>query len=283
MAMHPTSVVQPDSPALAVTRLGVVSFLNTRPIISGLEGHDDLELKSAVPSELIDHVIDGDVDVALCSSIDYLRSSSPLRVLGVAPLTCDGPTLTVRVFSSRPLPEINRVFCDVDSHTSIALLRILSREALSIDPELVEFDARANREHWPETVMLIGDKVVRQAPTMETHPYQVDLGEAWKDLTGLPFVFALWMARGDACEAMLAHVTRSLSECLASNLAGLDQLVEREAASHGWPQDLAARYLNGLIRYQLGPQERMGLQTFFELAVRHELAGTARPLDIFEC
>ena len=282
MVTQSTSVEAPSAPAVAVTRLGVVSFLNTRPIIRGLESREDLVLHKAVPSQLVDQVVDGQVDVGMCSSIDYLRAPVPLKLLQVAPLTSDGRTLTVRVFSSRPLTDSAQVHCDVDSHTSVALLRILMRESWNVDPEIIEFDARIPRDGWPDTVMLIGDKVVHQAPTRSTHPYQVDLGDAWKQLTELPFVFALWMARADACLQMLARVSQALEECLAANLKDLDSLIQLEARSHGWPQSLATRYLNGLIRYELGPRELAGLHAFLDRAVQHGLADHARPLDIFE-
>ena len=282
MLSQPTPSPEPPTTLVDVTRLGVVSFLNTRPIIRGLDARDDLELQTAVPSQLVDQVIDGSVDVGMCSSIDYLRSPIPLKLLKVAPLTSDGRTLTVRVFSSIPLSEATQVHCDTDSHTSVALLRILLRETWNVDPEIVDFDTHDEHDKWPDTVMLIGDKVVRNAPTRSTHSYQADLGEAWKQLTGLPFVFALWMARADACERMLAHVTESLGNSLAANLENLDELVSQEASTHGWPQSLASRYLNGLIRYELGSSELEGLQAFHDRAVSHGLAAQARPLNFYE-
>ncbi|MEE2908538.1 MAG: menaquinone biosynthesis protein [Planctomycetota bacterium] len=282
MVTPPTPIPAPSATTVAVTRLGVVSFLNTRPIIRGLDAQEDLQLQQAVPSRLVDEVVDGRVDVGMCSSIDYLRSPVPLKLLQVAPLTSDGQTLTVRVFSTRPLGDSTRVYCDIDSHTSVALLRILLRDCWNVDPEIIDFDARAPRDDWPDTVMLIGDKVVHQAPTRSTHSYQVDLGEAWKQMTDLPFVFALWMARADACEQMLGHVSQTLAASLAANLKDLETLIREEAKPHGWPESLATRYLNGLIRYELGPRELEGLRTFHDRAVAHGLAPHARPLDIFE-
>ena len=272
----------PSALDLSVIRLGVVSYLNTRPIIRGLEVHEEIELRQAVPSQLLDQVVDGKVEVGMCSSIDYLRSPIPLKLLRVAPLTCNGETLTVRIFSSVPLEDASRIHCDTDSHTSVALLRILMKEAWQIDPEVIDFDAGSRSDDWPETVMLIGDKVVNGPPCTETHPVQVDLGEAWKQLTGLPFVFALWMTRSDACETMLGHVFRSLRDNLAENLASMGDFLDEEARLHDWPVDLASRYLNGLIRYELGPAELAGLKMFHELAVKHGFAETARPLEMYE-
>lgn len=275
-------IKEPLGTELSVIRLGVVSYLNTRPIIRGLESREEIELKQAVPSQLLDQVVDGKVEVGMCSSIDYLRSPIPLKLLRVAPLTCNGETLTVRIFSSVPMERATRIHCDTDSHTSVALLGILMKEAWCIDSEIVDFDAGGRSDSWPETVMLIGDKVVNGPPSAETHPIQVDLGEAWKELTGLPFVFALWMTRADACETMLGHVFHSLRENLAGNLRSIGDFLEEEARLHDWPVDLASRYLNGLIRYELGPSELAGLKKFHELALKHGLVEAGRPLEMYE-
>ena len=281
-----TSTRHESDSQIASARLGVVSFLNTRPIISGLDQQPGVTLVPMVPSLLIDQVVSSEVDVALCSSIDYLRSPVPLQALRVAPLTCNGPTLTVRLFSRQPLEQIEEVHCDTDSHTSVALLRILMRDLWNRDPDFIDYDAASSPEDaqsldWPDTVMLIGDKVVRHSPSEASHPHQFDLGEAWKKLTGFPFVFALWLARADASEELLSKVSRILEVQLAQNIAGIDALVELEAPRHGWPVELARTYLNGLIRYELGPGQLAGVQAFHERARIHGLVEYDRPLVFF--
>ena len=266
-------------------RLGVVSFLNTRPIISGLEDQPGMTLVPMVPSRLIDEVVKGEVDAALCSSIDYLRSPVPLQALRVAPLTCNGPTLTVRLFSRVPLENIDVVHCDTDSHTSVALLRILMQDLWKRNPDFIDHEASAapadGVAEWPDTVMLIGGKVMTHAPTESTHPHQFDLGEAWKELTGFPFVFALWLARADTPDHVLSRVSEALADQLACNIAEIDSLVQREAPEHGWPVNLARTYLNGLIRYELGPEQLAGVQAFHERARKHGLVEYDRSLVFF--
>ena len=95
-------------------RIGVVSFVNTLPLIDGLERLRDVELRCTVPSHLLAMLLDEEVDVALCSSIDYQLSAEPLVVLPVGLLGCDGPTLTVRLYSSVPIDEIDEVCRDTD-------------------------------------------------------------------------------------------------------------------------------------------------------------------------
>lgn len=259
-------------------RFGVVSFVNTLPLIDGLEKLADAELRHSVPSLLLDQLIAREVDVALCSSIDYQRSSAPLVVLPVGLLGCDGPTLTVRLYSADPIEHIQRVYCDTDSHTSIALLRILLKELHGIEPELIDYDARehvaANKPiDWPPAMLLIGDKVVTDSPPAVRYPHQLDLGAAWVAHTGLPFVFALWVARADADAALLKSAGAILDRQRRHNLERVDWIIHHKAKPRRWPGDLAQDYLKQHIAYEFTGQRRAGLELFFEKCVQHGLIG----------
>jgi chorismate dehydratase len=174
-------------------RVGVVSFLNARPLIDGLETDRDLQLLFDVPSRLADRLASGELDVALVPVIDVLRSEGRLVRVSDACIGCDGETMTVRVFSQIPPHRMARLWCDPDSHTSIELARVLWREVYG-----VELSLEPLRREQPldglEAVLLIGDKVVD--PRRAGFAYEVDLGGAWRSHTGLPFVFAVWAVRG---------------------------------------------------------------------------------------
>src|SRR5262249_6160792 len=152
-----------ETPAAIATRpvsVGVVSFLNTLPLIDGLERLTDIRLQHSVPSQLVDQLVSGNVQLALCSSIDYQRAAAPVAVAPVWLLGGDGQMLTVRIYSVRPIREIAEVACDTDSHTSIALLRILLREMHGIDPVLSDYDSHVQSggrppTGWPNSVLLI--------------------------------------------------------------------------------------------------------------------------------
>jgi chorismate dehydratase len=268
-------------------RLGVVSFINTLPLIDGLENLRDVELQHSVPSLLLDQLLAGEADVALCSSIDYQRSPVPLIILPVGLLGCDGPTLTVRLYSSKPIEHIRRIFCDTDSHTSIALLRILLKQVHGIEPRLVDYDAH---EHvacnkpleWPEAMLLIGDKVVTDSPPAVRYPYQSDLGAEWSQHTGLPFVFAAWMARIDADPALLRLATTALDHQRRHNRERIDWIIHRRARPRHWPVDLAADYLKSHIAHEWTNLRRAGLEMFFDKALQHGLIEQRRSITLFE-
>jgi len=108
-------------------RLGVVSYLNARPLIAGLAEEPDIELIFEVPSRLPEMLAGGEVDVALVPVIDLMRRGSEWQIVSDACIGCDGETLTVRVFSRVPPERITKLHVDGDSHTSVALARVIWR------------------------------------------------------------------------------------------------------------------------------------------------------------
>src|SRR5579871_957161 len=126
-------------PAARMHRIGSVSFLNAKPLIHGLEEAEGIELSLDVPSGLLDDLVEDRVDVALLPVIDYQRLAG-LRFLTSGGICCDGPTLTVRIFSPEPIERITTLACDTDSHTSVALARVLLGEVYKIRPEFIPLD-----------------------------------------------------------------------------------------------------------------------------------------------
>lgn len=284
----PESAIESAGTAVVATpvtrrrvRVGAVSFINTLPLIDGLDKLADIEIRYAVPSLLLDTLLDDEVDIALCSSIDYQRSETPLVIVPCGLLGCDGPTLTVRLYSAQPLDRIAEVHCDTDSHTSVALLQILLREMHGYAPRLVDFDARTHAsDDWPPALLLIGDKVVTDAPPDARYPHQLDLGAAWVDLTGLPFVFALWLARRGAEASVIDAAASILDRQRRYNTERLDLIVERKARPRGWPPAMAASYLKGNLVFELTGRRRQGLELFYDKACEHGVIARRRSLEI---
>src|SRR6266478_2379165 len=110
-----------------ILRIGSVSYLNAKPLIYGLENEPDLSLILDVPSKLLPGLRDKRFDIALLPVIDYQRLDG-LKIVPSGGIGCDGPTLTVRIFSRVPIERIRTLACDTDSHTSVALARIILAE-----------------------------------------------------------------------------------------------------------------------------------------------------------
>ncbi|MCK4871414.1 MAG: menaquinone biosynthesis protein [Phycisphaerales bacterium] len=274
-----------DDQANNITRVGCVSYLNTLPLIDGLDRLANLSLSYSVPSALLGRLLAGEIDLGLISTIDYQLARKPLRLVGAGMIGCDGPTLTVRVYSAVPADQITTVHVDRESHTSVALMRIILREMHGRDVDIIEFDARQRRtegrgDPQPETMLLIGDKVVTDSPPTGRYSHQLDLGEAWHALTGLPFVYAVWMCRDDLDEKQARQIATAaavLDRQRRHNVERIDQLLARSAVPRGWPIDLARAYLTDMLRFAVGQRERQAIEVFFDKANQAGLTPRRRP------
>ena len=266
-----------DLPPRRRFTVGCVSFLNSRPLIEGIDQRADVDVHFAVPSALLDGLIADETDVALCPVMDYQASPEPLTIVPVGGIGCDGPTLTVRLFSRRPMCELDEVYVDTDSHTSVQLLRVILARRFGCRPTLRPFDAEEG-EADRDAMLLIGDKVVTHRPDGEDYPHQLDLGEAWKAMTGLPFVFAVWMAKRDTDLGDLPHV---LDRQRQTNAQCIDEIVARHAGACGWPADLARRYLGELLRYAVGERELAAMRQFWNDVAELGAIRDVRPMQVY--
>ncbi len=246
-------------------QVGVVSYLNARPLICGLEKDPAVRLRFDVPSRLTTRLMQGDFDAALIPVTDLLEHICDLQIISDACIGCDGETLTVRVFS-KVLPErIRRIHVDLDSHTSVVLARLIWPALHRNDVTFVDLSDSTPVEEC-ESVLLIGDKVVGVDP--DQFGYQVDLGSAWKTWTGLPFVFAVWAAPQSKNAKPL---TRILSAARDRGLKKAGQLAVEFGPAHGWSASLAQQYLQRYLTFGLTDKHVEGMIRFFDLAKANRL------------
>ena len=244
-------------------RIGSVSYLNAKPLIHGLENQRDLSLILDVPSKLLPGLRDRRFDIALLPVIDYQRLED-LKIVPSGGIGCDGPTLTVRIFSRVPIERIKTLACDTDSHTSVALARVIFAEQYGLRPQFIDW---AREEDQPcDAKLLIGDKVVCEEPPGFEH--QLDLGSAWKHLTGLPFVFATWMAR-DGID--LRDLPQRLERAKLDGLAHVREIVSQYAIPRGWPAGIAQQYLTSYLKFDVTPTHLKAIEKFHQLAHQHQI------------
>jgi len=203
----------------------------------------------------------GGVDAALVPVIDLARAKGEWEQVSDAGIGCNGETLTVRVFSRVGPRQMTTLHVDGDSHTSVALAQLIwlhwYRRPIRPAP-LADATSLENCE----SVLLIGDKVVT-TPT-EDFEHTIDLGEAWKAWTGLPFVFAVWAA--PAGRSTNADLARLLNATRDHGLTCVSGIAARHAPSRGWPIALATRYLMNCMTYTITPAARQGMARFVALA-----------------
>jgi chorismate dehydratase len=238
----------------------------------GLEAAGGVKVLVDVPSRLLCMLQAGEYDVALLPVIDFQRHDA-LQIVPSGGICCDGPTLTVRIFSRVPIAEIRSLACDTESHTSVALVRILLAEAYGIRPELMPLSPVRN-DH--DARLLIGDKVIQERS--EEFAFQLDLGEAWKILTGLPFVFAVWTSmRG----VDLRDLPQRLAQARFAGVAAIGEIVAEHAQKHGWPGAVAYEYLSRYLKFEIGTPQLQAIRRFHELAARYDIIDRVRDLEVY--
>jgi chorismate dehydratase len=209
------------------------------------------EQVAGVPTELNRKLMDGEIDVAPISSIEYARNADQLRLLPQLCVSTEGAVDSIQLITKKPLEQVRSVAVTPESATSVVLTRVLLG-----DVELVSLEQPADAR------MLIGDAALRSA--FEDPTPHHDLGRLWQERTGLPMVYAVWACRDGLADG-LEELERAHLRSLAIARAEPESLARRASADYGWPAGFLARYFEKL-RFHFGPRERQGLHRFFELA-----------------
>jgi cyclic dehypoxanthinyl futalosine synthase len=246
-------------------RIAAVSFLNTRPITYGLErglGEDRFELSFELPSRCAQLLASGEVDVGLIPVAAYAESAVPLRAVPGVAISSFGPVRTVLLVSDVPWTALEAIALDGASRSSAALLKLLCRDR-GLAPRFheVPHDAVLDAARGRTGALVIGDAGFAAA---EEHPHVVDLGEVWRETTGLPFVYAVWAGRPDVLGPdEIGILQQSLSEGMIHRAEIARAWAESGPHREGAPE-LYERYLTENIRYPLGSEELSGVAAFFD-------------------
>lgn len=242
-----------------------VSFLNTTPLIWGLQHGPErelIDLSLAIPSECAARLADGRADVGLVPVIEFARQK--LRQVGDLGIAADGAVRSILLISRVPFSQIRTLAVDRSSRTSVVLAQLVLQHRYGCRPELTAFSPDLDsmlREH--DAALLIGDSALRVEPATLPY-YTLDLGQAWTEWTGLPMVFAIWASPETfAGAAGLAPILRNSYNAGQQHLA---EIIEREATARHFPHDVVATYLRHQIHYEIGPRYSEGLAHFLHLA-----------------
>ncbi|MFG1808677.1 menaquinone biosynthetic enzyme MqnA/MqnD family protein [Streptomyces sp. NPDC049040] len=253
-------------------RVGHIQFLNCVPLYWGLARTGallDVQLSKDTPEKLSRQLIDGDLDIGPVTLMEYLRHADELVALPDIAVGCDGPVMSCVIVSQVPLDRLDgqRVALGSTSRTSVRLAELLLTECYGVTPDYYRCPPDlALMMQEAQAAVLIGDAALRaslhDAPRLglEVH----DLGQMWKDWTGLPFVFAIWAVRRDYLAAHPEAVHDVHRAFLASRDLSLDEVEKvAEQAAHweAFDADLLRRYFTTLD-FSLGPEQLAGLAEF---------------------
>jgi chorismate dehydratase len=257
-------------------RVGRIPYINCYPVYGAIDrGLVPLQAKlvDGIPSALNRAMADGALDLSVISAVEYARDAARYLLLPDVSISCDGPVRSVMLFSRRPAEELDgcRVLVSRSSMTSVALLELLfesvwKARALFVPADAEIADLARTGRHPHEARLIIGDAALMltsgASDLAREYPHAYDLGAAWKDWTGLPFVFAVWVAQRSAPVAEALAVHAGLISSRDWGLAHLDQLAAQAAVATGVPKPKAQEYLSGLD-YGLRYEHLAGLTSFF--------------------
>jgi chorismate dehydratase len=249
--------------SLAPFRVGSVPFLNAAPLVRGIED----ELILATPAKLAEMLQRDELDAGLVSITEVLFHDRYDVLDGMA-IASLGEVQSVFLAYRRPLEEAKEIFCDTASLTSVNLLRVLLAER-GLKPALKplpDYAAAAGLDY----VLLIGDAALDFL--REPRPHEIlDLGAAWLELTGLPFVYAVWALRRGIENSELRRQLRAARDF------GLDTLDSIIRSRTEYDYNFRKDYLGWHIHYHLGTDEKRGLAKFSELLRKHGLGPVCEP------
>ena len=247
---------------LPPARIGCVKYLNARPLIYGWPG----EVRFDHPAVLCRALAAGELDVALVSSFEYLRHPAYSVVDQVA-IASAGPVYSVILAHLGGLDSLREIVLDPASETSVALLRCLLGER-GLAPEFV----REGELSPPRGQLLIGDQAIRFRAEANDHVQILDLGAAWQEAIGLPFVYALWLVRPDyPAGREVAAALRALAQ---ENLAQIERLIAIEPKSR---RPFCEFYFRRCLRFSFGEDEKRGFQKFAQLCAKQNLLPSVPP------
>jgi chorismate dehydratase len=239
-------------------RVGIVNYLNTKPLIYGLQKppiREMIDLIGDYPARIAEMLLNDEIDVGLVP-VAVLKKMPEYHIVGNYCIGTEGEIASVALFSEVPLKDIKKVYLDYQSRTSVELLKYLMKEYWGINPEIIQAMNEDYRSEIKGTTagLVIGDRALGQRK-ISTFIY--DLGSEWKKITGFPFVFAVWVSMKPLPEEFIRVFD-------AANAEGLQHINEIVANT---PNDLydLNKYYKLHLSYKLDEAKKMGMERFLQV------------------
>ncbi|MBI5189696.1 MAG: menaquinone biosynthesis protein [Nitrospirae bacterium] len=257
-------------------RIGEIRYANCTPIYTTLKKHADCreyEFVTGEPAALNAMLAAGELDVSPSSSIEYVRHAGDYLIVPDVSISSTGDIMSILLFSRVPVESLGGKTIAVSSAsaTSTVLLSVLLKNKYGVNAELVPCRPElASMLEGRDAALLIGDEALKEnlALPPESGIFVYDLGGIWREFTGLPFVFALWMVREDAARREPGLVDRFKADIVAARTAasGAYPEIAAGAAEAAWMGGSGLVDYWSTVSYELGPEHVRGLSRFYDLA-----------------
>ncbi len=214
-----------------------------------------IELLPCTPAKGYEMLSSGEADLGIIPSIT-IPSNDKFEIVSDYCIGANGSVASVLICSSLPLTEIETLYLDTDSRTSVALTKILASKYWGINPLFVPFDSNNEAIDYDKSYLLIGDKAMEHSPNFE---FCYDLAFEWRSFTEKPFVFACWTASKKLDQQFLSDLNEAFSYGVSHINESLDN------CQHPFSKEFAYRYLTENISYKLDKNKLEGLSAFWKM------------------
>ena len=241
-------------------RVSAISYLNTLPFVYGLMNHPvykKIELTLSTPEASARDLMEGRIDIGIVPSA-VIPQIGVNNIISDYCIGADGKVASVLLCSGVEVKDIEKVYLDSESRTSVLLSRILFRNHWKTDPAYSQFDASESEIETNKSYVLIGDKAMQYAGKFR---FVYDLAEEWVKYKRLPFVFACWTSNRKMEDSFI----KEFNEALAFGLDNIENSLR--ALPHNFDNSFAYNYLKNNISFNLSPDKREGLSEFWSLAL----------------
>ena len=256
------SIDFPLSSSTDFVRVGAVSYLNSKPLIEGLGNllGEFGSLSTDLPSRLADQLHHAQIDVGLIPVVEYFRNPAFRRV-STSAIVSRGPVWSVRLFFRGSPDTVKRVAMDEGSRTSVALSKVLLYDRLGTVPETTTLPMDGDPlDADADAVLLIGDRAMHPEKYADTFAENWDLGEKWWQVTGLPFVFATWVARNSSFDEIRLGELFDLAR--ERGKAAIPRIASESAGLYHLSEQACREYLTHYIHFELDRSAAKGLEEF---------------------
>ncbi len=238
-------------------KVGAVSYLNTKPLVYGFEQgmmQDTLEMFTDYPAAIAKKLLGDEIDLGLVP-VAVLPKMQEYHIVSDYCIGCDGAVASVCLFSDVPLEEISTILVDYQSRTSAALLKLLLQQHWKINAQLIYAEKGFEQQIKGTTAgLVIGDRAFAQ---IKKNTFHFDLGLAWKQMTGQPFVFAVWVSN----KKLNVHFTEAFNTATGYGLNYLTHIAQANAT----PAFDMLAYYSKYISYQFNLEKKAALNNFLQL------------------
>ena len=240
-------------------KVAAVSYLNSKPLLYGLENSsliDQIELTTDLPSVIAKQLLNDEIDVGLVP-VRVIPALNEAHIISDFGITCDGEVGSVIICSEVPLDKAEKVFLDYQSRTSAALTQLLLNDYWKLNPEIIQSHPGYEEKIKGATAgLLIGDRALQMKARFN---YVYDLGEAWKNYTGMPFVFACWVAN----KRLPGEFIERFND---ANASGVDHLEKVSANQQKFYPGIDVKdYLSSKIQFNIDEEKKEALRYFLQM------------------